>query len=140
MPAAVVAEKIDVYPEINRFGKTLPAYGVFLRHARGVMLQNITLTLDSPTIARVRRRGCRAAPTDPLDHPRHRPGASLIRLTDVRNANLARFELDGARPATFLRIEGKTSARINAEAALPQSATIKVVDFGAEANSSSLTH
>ena len=26
---ATVDEKIDVYPEINRFGKTLPAYGIF---------------------------------------------------------------------------------------------------------------
>jgi polygalacturonase len=138
---AVVEEKIDVYPEINRFGKTLPAYGVFLRHARGVMLENITLTLDSPD----HRPAFVAEDVGQLQliHwtiPATAPGASLIRLADVRNANLARFELDGAGAATFLRIEGKTSAKINAEAALPQSATIKVVDFGAEANSSSLTH
>src|SRR6185436_7618391 len=32
--AALVEEKIDTYPEINRFGKTLPAYGILARHVR----------------------------------------------------------------------------------------------------------
>jgi hypothetical protein len=44
---AVVEEKIDTYPEINRFGKTLPAYGVYARHVQGVKLNDIRLKLSS---------------------------------------------------------------------------------------------
>jgi polygalacturonase len=47
---AVVDQKPDTYPEINRFGKTLPAYGVFARHVKDLTLKNVTLTLDSPDL------------------------------------------------------------------------------------------
>jgi len=39
---AVVDEKPETYPEINRFGKTLPAYGVFARHVDGLKLIDVT--------------------------------------------------------------------------------------------------
>jgi polygalacturonase len=45
---AKVDEKPDTYPEINRFGKTLPAYGVFARHVNGLKLTDITCNLASP--------------------------------------------------------------------------------------------
>jgi polygalacturonase len=45
---AKVDEKIDVYPEINRFGKTLPAYGVFARHVKGLKLIDVNCKVASP--------------------------------------------------------------------------------------------
>jgi hypothetical protein len=47
---AVVDQKPDTYPEINRFGKTLPAWGVFARHVDGLILRNVKLTWDSPDL------------------------------------------------------------------------------------------
>jgi polygalacturonase len=48
--AAVVDEKIDTYPEINRFGKKLPAYGIFARHVNGLNLTDIRFKLASPDL------------------------------------------------------------------------------------------
>jgi hypothetical protein len=44
---ATVEEKPDVYPEINRFGPTLPAYGAFIRHVNGLTMKGVTFTLGS---------------------------------------------------------------------------------------------
>jgi len=127
---AVVEEKIDVYPEINRFGKTLPAYGVFLRHARGVKLDNLTFTLDAPDhrpalvaedVGRLEISGWKI--------PATAPGATLVRFNDVQDASLARVTLDGNEAKTFLRIEGKESAKINVDDAIGGDADLKKVDF-----------
>ena len=42
-----VPEKRDAYPEFSMFGE-LPAWGFYLRHARGVRFENVTLRLQSP--------------------------------------------------------------------------------------------
>ena len=135
---AVVEEKIDVYPEINRFGKTLPSYGVFLRHARGVKLDNFTFTLDTAD----HRPALVAEDVNRLEISDWKiaasaPGATLIRLMNVQNATLARFTLQGSGAETFLQVEGKESAKINARKAVPEGTPIKVVDFGAGANPTS---
>jgi Glycosyl hydrolases family 28 len=137
---AVVEEKIDVYPEINRFGKTLPAFGVFLRHARGVKLDNFTFTLDAADhrpalvaedVTRLEISGWKI--------PATAPGATLIRLAYVQDATLSRFALQGSGAATLVRIEGKASAKIDASNTAPTGADIKTVEFGAGANSTSVT-
>ena len=38
-------EKEKDYPEFNMFGKTMPAYGIYARHVRGVKFQNVRTTL-----------------------------------------------------------------------------------------------
>jgi hypothetical protein len=48
---AAVDEKPDAYPEIDRFGPTLPAWGVYARHVRGLTLKNVKLTTtDAPDL------------------------------------------------------------------------------------------
>jgi polygalacturonase len=42
---AKVDEKVETYPEINRFGATLPASLLYARHVRGLTLKNVTGTL-----------------------------------------------------------------------------------------------
>ena len=42
--AMVVPEITHEYPENDRFGKTLPAYGIYFRHVKGLMLDNIRIT------------------------------------------------------------------------------------------------
>ena len=46
--AVVLAEKPATYPEWNMFGKVIPAYGIYLRHAQGVTLKNIHLSTVKP--------------------------------------------------------------------------------------------
>jgi hypothetical protein len=41
-------EKESAYPEFNTFGKTMPAYGIYVRHVRGINLQNVRSTLLKP--------------------------------------------------------------------------------------------
>jgi len=46
--AVVLAEKPAAYPEWNMFGKSIPVYGIYLRHAQGVTLANIQLSTVKP--------------------------------------------------------------------------------------------
>jgi hypothetical protein len=44
----LVPEKENSYPENRMFGTTLPAYGMFVRHAQNITLDNVQLLLQSP--------------------------------------------------------------------------------------------
>jgi len=52
-----VPELRDHYPEYHMFG-TLPAYGIYVRHAKGLTLENVTLELETPTSVRHWLRRC----------------------------------------------------------------------------------
>jgi polygalacturonase len=41
-------EKEAAYPEYNTFGTKMPAYGIYLRHARGITFKDVRLTLEKP--------------------------------------------------------------------------------------------
>lgn len=41
----VVAEAIDKYPEVKTFGPTIPAYGLWARHVKGLQLINVNFHL-----------------------------------------------------------------------------------------------
>ena len=43
-----LGEKEDAYPEMSMFGKILPAYGLYLRHVRGVTFKNVRTHLATP--------------------------------------------------------------------------------------------
>lgn len=43
-----LSEKESAYPEFNMFGGTLPAYGIYARHVRGMKLQNVRTSLLKP--------------------------------------------------------------------------------------------
>jgi len=46
--AVLLAEKPAAYPEWNMFGKVIPVYGIYLRHAQGVTLTNVHLATVKP--------------------------------------------------------------------------------------------
>lgn len=48
MADANVPEVEKNYPEATMFGKSLPAYGLYIRHADNVTLENVSLRLDKP--------------------------------------------------------------------------------------------
>jgi len=61
-------EKEKAYPEFNMFGKTLPAYGIYARHVRGVKFINVRL--------------------NPLK-PDARPATVFVDVNDVSPANFS---------------------------------------------------
>jgi polygalacturonase len=46
--AAAVPEREKDYPENRMYGWSLPAYGLYVRHAEGISLQNVRFTLRNP--------------------------------------------------------------------------------------------
>src|SRR3984957_996053 len=43
-----LAEKEKAYPEYNMFGKVMPAYGAYIRHARGITSEHVNLSTTRP--------------------------------------------------------------------------------------------
>ncbi|HVT82216.1 MAG TPA: glycosyl hydrolase family 28 protein [Phycisphaerae bacterium] len=43
-----LAEKPDAYPEFDMFGKTMPAYGIYARHVRGLKMEKVEITTEKP--------------------------------------------------------------------------------------------
>jgi polygalacturonase len=43
-----LAERESAYPEMSMFGKVFPAYGLYLRHVRGVTFKNVRTHLATP--------------------------------------------------------------------------------------------
>ena len=41
-------EKESAYPEYSMFGKTMPAYGIYARHVRGITFKNVQMTVKNP--------------------------------------------------------------------------------------------
>jgi polygalacturonase len=41
-------EKESAYPEYNMFGQTMPAYGIYARHIRGITFKNVRTTVTKP--------------------------------------------------------------------------------------------
>jgi hypothetical protein len=105
-----VPELRDRYPEYHMFG-TLPAYGIYLRHVKGLTFENVTLETASPDlrpalvgedVENLELSNFRATGTSP---------EPLIRLHDA-----SQVYLHGCRPlnelALFLRVEGAGSQGI----------------------------
>ncbi|HYJ47709.1 MAG TPA: glycosyl hydrolase family 28 protein, partial [Pyrinomonadaceae bacterium] len=61
-------EKESAYPEYEMFGKTMPAYGIYARHVRGMKLQDVRTSLLKPDA---------------------RPATVFIDVVDVTPANFA---------------------------------------------------
>jgi polygalacturonase len=106
-----VPEKAEAYPEYAMFG-TLPAYGLFCRHARNLSLQNIEVSCVTPDVrpalwcddveALQIFAWSGAAATD---------GATILRFENVRDALIQGCRAT-PRTGTFLRTEGRKTARI----------------------------
>ncbi len=128
-----VPELRDRYPEYHMFG-TLPAYGIYLRHAKGLTLDDVTLESASPDlrpafvaddVENLELSNFRAAGTGPKP---------MVRLHDARQVYL-----HGCRPlgktALFLRVEGARSQGILLQANdFRQTAQVSMLADGALAN------
>lgn len=106
-----VPENEAKYPEALMFGTKLPAYGLYIRHAKGIDLNGVTCMLDAPDIRPalvcedvegIGIDGLAVAP--PVDAP-----AALF--SDVRNAFMRGSRVKGDC-SVFLKMEGQNTNRI----------------------------
>ncbi len=106
----VVPELRDRYPEYHMFG-TLPAYGIYIRHAKGVVFSNITLDSSKPDL----RPALVAEDVEDLELSDFRAGgSSSAPLVQLRN--VLQVYLHGCRPLgkvdLFLSVEGAENREI----------------------------
>lgn len=106
-----VPEKETSYPESTMFG-TLPAYGFYCRHVKGLQFTNVQLQTTSPDLRHaIACDDVTDLSIDGLDGSFSPGAAATLRLTDTRAA-LVR----GCRPAektsVFLTVQGAKSERI----------------------------
>lgn len=105
-----IPEREDAYPENTTFG-VLPAYGLYLRHTRGVTLRNVRLELEKPDL----RPALVCDDVEDLELSGFAaPGFGpepLIRLRQTRGATICASRPCGA-VEIFARIEGAKSAKI----------------------------
>lgn len=127
-----VPEHPAKYPEYAMFG-TLPAYGFYCRHAKGLRFSNVHLTSVDPDerpslvgddVEDLELFGWHAASTAKAN--------PVIQLTDVRSALIHGCHAPRGVPA-FLRVTGRASAGIKL-AANEFSGAAKVLEFGPDAS------
>ena len=105
-----VPEMRDHYPEYHMFG-TLPAYGIYLRHVKGLTFEDVTLDTAAPDL----RPAVVGEDVEDLEFSNFRAAGggaeALLRLHDARQVYL-----HGCRPLNevplFLRVEGAGSREI----------------------------
>ena len=106
-----IPEKARSYPESTMFG-TLPAYGFFCRHVKGLKFTNVQLQTATPDKRHaIVCEDVQDVSIDGLDCDYSPGGEATIRLKDARGV-LVR----GCRPETgtksFLKLQGTTSERV----------------------------
>ena len=88
--ALAVPEKEKTYPENRMFGNSLPAYGLYVRHAKGITLDNVQFTL------------------------RHADARPAVVLDDVHGIELRQLRADPSTPATpLLRITRSSGVAVS---------------------------
>jgi hypothetical protein len=105
-----VPELRDRYPEYHMFG-TLPAYGIYIRHAKGLIFEDVTLECAAPDL----RPALVAEDVENLELSNVRAGGAgteaLLRLRDARDAYLHGCRARNEVPL-FLQVEGGESRGI----------------------------
>lgn len=108
-----VPEAVDKYPEVKTFGPTIPAYGLWARHVKGLKLKNITFHLKKNDLrpAFIIEDGKDIELTD-CSIPETAGAQSVIRLQNVQEAQIKEVEVKGSAQA-FVRVEGSNSKDIH---------------------------
>jgi hypothetical protein len=111
---AAVAEKIDIYPEIDRFGKKLPAYGLYARHVDGLNVSGLMIKLDSPDLrpAVVCDDGANVK-LDKCTFPSNDAAEAIIRFESVRGGDVSGITPPATATASnLLLVAGQNSGEI----------------------------
>lgn len=108
---SAIPEKETAYPEARMFGM-LPVSGLLVRHARGIVLDKVSLTATAeesrPALMLEDVEGARI---EALAATRVKGNMPVVELADVRNVSLTGCRApEGTR--TYVRVEGSGSAQV----------------------------
>ncbi len=110
--ARPVPEKETAYPENRMFGPTLPAYGLYIRHARNLVCENIRFNLRAPDARpAVILEDCHNSRFSGLDLATPSHNQPIFQLTNASNITLTQFHPTDSTPL-FLLITDQNSAHI----------------------------
>jgi hypothetical protein len=110
--AAPVPEKEASYPENRMFGPCLPAYGLYVRHVKGLSMQNVRFGLNAPDVRpAILLDDCHDVTLNGFDAPSPSAEQPLVRLVQSTNVTVSGCQ-PGGPLAKFLRVEGEASAAI----------------------------
>lgn len=110
--SAPVPEKESDYPENRMFGYSLPAYGLYVRHVKNLLLENFYFNLLAPDErSAMVFDDCHNIRINTLyaDYPSN--NQPLLRLIQSTNINISGYESD-IPISKFIRIEGEKSSEI----------------------------
>jgi hypothetical protein len=107
-----VPEAVKEYPEVKTFGPTIPAYGIWARHADGLILKNIIFKVNNPD----RRPVCVFEDIKNSSatgiHAKLFPDCeSAIRIKDVKNMQFCVSGLTGTA-VSLTEVSGKDNSQI----------------------------
>jgi polygalacturonase len=106
-----VPEREKSYPESTMFG-TLPAYGFYCRHARGLRLSGLQLRTEKPDLRHAMVfDDARDVEIDGLDAPFSPGAAAMLRMVNVREAVIRNCSPKAA-VETLLKLEGSSTRKI----------------------------
>jgi hypothetical protein len=111
----IVPEAIDQYPEVKTFGPTIPAYGIWARHVKGLKLKNITFHIKNNDLRPVFIcEDGKDIEVTGWDIPATTGSQSIIRLENVEGAMINNNTVKG-EAEIFIKVEGANSkaVRIN---------------------------
>ena len=92
----IVPEAIDQYPEVKTFGPTIPAYGVWARHVKGLKLKNITFRIKNNDLRPVFIcEDGKDIEVTGWNIPATTGAQSIIRLENVEGATISNNDIKG---------------------------------------------
>jgi polygalacturonase len=128
-----VPEAIDKYPEVKTFGPTIPAYGLWARHVKGLKLKNISFRLKANDLrpAFIFEDGKDIEIND-CKIPETKGAESIIRFVNVDGAKIKNTETKASANA-FVKVEGSSSKNIRLDK--NKSQIKKEVELASDVNS-----
>jgi hypothetical protein len=109
---APVPEKEATYPENRMFGASLPAYGLYVRHVKNLVVENFRFNLAAPDARpAVLLDDCHNVRLTDFDAAAPSNDQPLVRLIQSTNVVLSGYQ--SVSPlAKLLQVEGKASSGI----------------------------
>ncbi len=102
-----------MYPEVKTFGPTIPAFGVWMRHVRGVTINNIVIKTDTPDLRPVfLARDAADVRVSYIESTVWAGSESAVRFDDCRNIYFVTRGLEGETDAV-VEVSGRESAMID---------------------------
>lgn len=107
-----VPEQIRMYPENKMFGPSLPAYGFYLRHVDGIVLENIRVNLEhSDRRHALWLEDAHNVRISGLEAKDHTSEQALVRIKECTNVTFTGY--DGrSRIPLLMRVSGAGTGRI----------------------------